>query len=67
MFSSKSTILKSFDFKTGKGTGNMTNWYLCNGRYGTPNLNNNTNNQLIQYIIQMPVNGKYILKNILEF
>jgi preprotein translocase subunit SecY len=44
---------------TDKGIGNMTNWYLCNGRYGTPNLNNNNNIKLTQHIIHMsePING----------
>ena len=52
MIGSKSTIFESFNSTTGKGINNMTNWYLCNGRYQTPNLNNN-NNQLFKYIIYM--------------
>jgi hypothetical protein len=49
MIASNSNIFKSFD-STGKGINNMTNWYLCNGRYKTPNLNNNKNNGY-KYII----------------
>ena len=58
MIGSKSKIFESFNSTTGKGINNMTNWYLCNGRYQTPNLNNN-NNQLFKYIIYMsqPVQG----------
>ncbi len=66
MYSSKSNIFKtSFDSKTGKGTGNMTNWYLCNGLNGTPNLNNNT--QSIKYIIHVsrePINGLFKLNHL---
>jgi hypothetical protein len=53
MIGSKSTIFESFNSTTGKGINNMANWYLCNGRYHTPNLNSN-NNQLFKYIILMP-------------
>jgi hypothetical protein len=58
MIGSKSKIFESFNSITGKGINNMTNWYLCNGRYQTPNLNNN-NNQLFKYIIYVsqPVQG----------
>ena len=60
MIGSKSKIFESFNSTTGKGINNMTNWYLCNGRYQTPNLNNNNNNnQLFKYIIYIsqPVQG----------
>ena len=59
MIGSKSKIFESFNSATGKGIYNMTNWYLCNGRYQTPNLNKNNNNQLFKYIIYMsqPVQG----------
>ena len=50
MIASKSDIFKSFD-STGKGINNMTNWYLCNGRHNTPNINNNNNDY--KYIIYM--------------
>jgi hypothetical protein len=61
MIASKSNIFKSFDL-TGKGNGNMTNWYLCNGRYNTPNLNNDNNDY--KYIIYL--SQKEIMSGIYE-
>ena len=59
MIGSNSNIFKSFD-STGKGINNMTNWYLCNGRYNTPNLNNNKNNSDYKYIIYSEtISSKY--------
>ena len=59
MIASNSNIFKSFD-STGKGINNMTNWYLCNGRYKTPNLNNNKNNSDYKYIIYSEtISSKY--------
>ena len=61
MIASKSNIFKSFDL-TGKGNDNMTNWYLCNGRYNTPNLNNDNNDY--KYIIYL--SQKEIMSGIYE-
>jgi pSer/pThr/pTyr-binding forkhead associated (FHA) protein len=48
MISSRSNIFNSFD-STGKGIDKMNNWYLCNGRYGTPDLNYNKHYKYIVY------------------
>jgi len=58
MIASNSNIFKSFD-STGKGINNMTNWYLCNGRYKTPNLNNNKNNGYKYIIYSETISSKY--------
>ena len=58
MIGSKSNIFKSFDL-TGKGINNITNWYLCNGRYGTPNLNYNNNNDFKYIIYSETISSKY--------
>jgi hypothetical protein len=63
MIGSKSNIFKSFD-STGKGIDNMTNWYLCNGRYNTPNLNNNNNNDFKYIIYSETISSKYMIKYI---
>ena len=57
MIASKSNIFKSFD-STGKGINNMTNWYLCNGRYKTPNLNKNNNDYKYITYMSETVSGK---------
>jgi hypothetical protein len=61
MIGSNSNIFKSFD-STGKGINNMTNWYLCNGRYNTANLNNDNNDY--NYIIYL--SQKEIMSGIYE-
>lgn len=38
MIASKSNIIKSFNLTTGKGFGNFTNWFLCNGLNGLNRL-----------------------------
>jgi len=54
MIDSKSDIFELFDSITGKGFNNMSSWYLCNGRYGTPNLNNKNNDYInILFICQI--------------
>ena len=63
MIASNSNIFKSFD-SLGKGINNMTNWYLCNGRYKTPNLNNNKNNGYKYIIYSETISSK--LKQIFE-
>ena len=59
MIGSNSNIFGSFD-TTGKGINKMTNWYLCNGRYGTPDLNNNKHYKFIVY--SETISGIYINK-----
>ena len=58
IIASNSNIFKSFD-STGKGINNMTNWYLCNGRYNSPNLNNNNNNGYKYIIYSETISSKY--------
>ena len=58
MIASNSNIFESFD-STGKGIKNMTNWYLCNGRYNTPYLNNKNNNVYKFIIYSETISSKY--------
>jgi hypothetical protein len=50
MIASKSDVFKSFNLTTGKGFGYFTNWYLCNGLNGTPNLNNKNNENYLNIL-----------------